>query len=208
MRLVLINTPLIPICPTRLWLVLIIACYCNGYSQKANATFYEGPTYGEIHRTVNKKHKYVGVYDFQKGAILHHNTWYKNLLIKYNTYEGLLLIKHPVAIGAPTVIVDPKKAKAFKLGEKYFIYLWEKEREEVQGYFEVLASNSKEILYKKHRKKILRKQANGLIYYEFKEAPYYLNYNGKDYVYIKKLKPLALKKIIQELKASKAVILP
>ena len=158
------------------------------WAQSSSALF-EGPTYADVHRTINERHKFLGPYEFQQGSIYFDGIWQEGIEIKYDTYQDLLLLKHPTAPGAPTVIVNSNRASQFKLGEKSFHFIHEEGLKGAQGYFELLAANSHSALLKKYRARIQRKQASGLAYYEFKQAPYYLYYENGVYSVIKKMSP-------------------
>ena len=158
------------------------------WAQSSSALF-EGPTYADVHRTINERHKFLGPYDFQQGSIYFDGIWQEGIEIKYDTYQDLLLLKHPTAPGAPTVIVNSNRASQFKLGMRSFHFIHEEGLKGAQGYFELLAANSHSALLKKHRARIQRKQASGLAYYEFKQAPYYLYYENGVYSVIKKMSP-------------------
>jgi hypothetical protein len=164
-------------------------CTQTVWSQDSSSTLFEGPTYADIHRTINERHKFLGPYEFQQGSIYFDGIWQEGIEIKYDTYQDLLLLKHPTAPGAPTVIVNSNRASQFKLGEKSFHFIHEEGLKGAQGYFELLAANSHIALLKKHRVRIQRKQASGLAYYEFKQAPYYLYYENGVYSVIKKMSP-------------------
>lgn len=164
-------------------------CTQTVWSQDSSSTLFEGPTYADIHRTINERHKFLGPYEFQQGSIYFDVIWQESIEIKYDTYQDLLLLKHPTAPGAPTVIVNSNRASQFKLGEKSFHFIHEEGLKGAQGYFELLAANSHIALLKKHRVRIQRKQASGLAYYEFKQAPYYLYYENGVYSVIKKMSP-------------------
>lgn len=164
-------------------------CTQTVWSQDSSSTLFEGPTYADIHRTINERHKFLGPYEFQQGSIYFDGIWQESIEIKYDTYQDLLLLKHPTAPGAPTVIVNSNRASQFKLGEKSFHFIHEEGLKGAHGYFELLAANSHIALLKKHRVRIQRKQAIGLAYYEFKQAPYYLYYENGVYSVIKKMSP-------------------
>lgn len=164
-------------------------CTQTVWSQDSSSTLFEGHTYADIHRTINERHKFLGPYEFQQGSIYFDGIWQESIEIKYDTYQDLLLLKHPTAPGAPTVIVNSNRASQFKLGEKSFHFIHEEGLKGAQGYFELLAANSHIALLKKHRVRIQRKQASGLAYYEFKQAPYYLYYENGVYSVIKKMSP-------------------
>lgn len=164
-------------------------CTQTVWSQDSSSTLFEGPTYADIHRTINERHKFLGPYEFRQGSIYFDGIWQESIEIKYDTYQDLLLLKHPTAPGAPTVIVNSNRASQFKLGEKSFHFIHEEGLKGAQGYFELLAANSHIALLKKHRVRIQRKQASGLAYYEFKQAPYYLYYENGVYSVIKKMSP-------------------
>ena len=159
------------------------------WGQNSSAALFEGSTYADVHRTINERHKFLGPYEFQQGCVYFDGIWQEGVAIKYDTYQDLLLLKHPTAPGAPTVIVNSNRASQFKLGEKSFHFIHEEGLKGAQGYFELLAANSHIALLKKHRARIQRKQASGLAYYEFKQAPYYLYYENGIYSVIKKMSP-------------------
>jgi hypothetical protein len=159
------------------------------WGQNSSAALFEGSTYADVHRTINERHKFLGPYEFQQGSVYFDGIWQEGVAIKYDTYQDLLLLKHPTAPGAPTVIVNSNRASQFKLGEKSFHFIHEEGLKGAQGYFELLAANSHIALLKKHRARIQRKQASGLAYYEFKQAPYYLYYENGIYSVIKKMSP-------------------
>lgn len=158
------------------------------WAQSSSALF-EGPTYADVHRTINERHKFLGPYEFQQGSIYFDGIWQEGIEIKYDTYQDLLLLKHPTAPGAPTVIVNSNRASQFKLGMRSFYFIHEEGLKGTQGYFELLAANSHSALLKKQRARIQRKQTSGLAYYEFKQAPYYLYYEKGVYSVIKKMSP-------------------
>ena len=162
-------------------------CTQTVWSQDSSSTLFEGPTYADIHRTINERHKFLGPYEFQQGSIYFDGIWQESIEIKYDTYQDLLLLKHPTAPGAPTVIVNSNRASQFKLGMRSFHFIHEEGLKGAQGYFELLAANSHSALLKKQRTRIQRKQASGLAYYEFKQAPYYLYYEKGVYSVIKKM---------------------
>ena len=174
---------LLPLCFLSLFSSLML------WGQSSSSALFEGPTYADVHRTINERHKFLGPYEFQQGSIYFDGIWQEGIEIKYDTYQDLLLLKHPTAPGAPTVIVNSNRASQFKLGMRSFHFIHEEGLKGAQGYFELLAANSHSALLKKQRARIQRKQTSGLAYYEFKQAPYYLYYEKGVYSVIKKMSP-------------------
>lgn len=172
-------------------------------AQDSDSPLFEGPTYADVHRSINEKHKYVGPYDFQAGAILYQNKWHTQLAIKYDAYEGLLLLRHPRALGAPTLVVHTDLVSEFYLQKMHFIKLTFEDNSFESGFYEVLASTPAKSLYKKHVKKIQRKQKEGLGYFEFKDKPIFIMKEGTIFKTLKRPKPLQIESIITALEATK-----
>lgn len=172
-------------------------------AQSSDSPLFEGPTYADVHRSINDKHKFIGSYDFVPAAILYEGEWQLQLAAKYDAYQQQLLLRHPRAEGAPTIVVFTALVSEFRLRNRRFVKLSSEKELFETGFFEVLSEGPTTSLYKKHLKKIGRKQRDGLVYFEFKDKPTYLLKDNGVFSVLKKPKAPYLKALIQKIEASK-----
>jgi len=172
-------------------------------AQNSDSPLFEGPTYADLHRSINEKHKFVGPYEFQPGALLYEGQWQTQLALKYDAYQGLLLLRHPRALGAPTIILNQEQISEFRLRGKRFVWLYSENEAFEAGFYEVLASSPNKTLFKKHQKKIQPKLRDGLAYFEFKDKPSYLLKEGDKFSPIKRPKTSFIQTLISAIERLK-----
>lgn len=184
-------------------LLLMGCCLLELCAQNSDSPLFEGPTYADIHRSINEKHKFVGPYDFEPAAILYQGEWHPQLAAKYDAYQQQLLLRHPRALGAPTIVVFTELVSEFRLRNRRFVKLSSENDLFETGFYEVLAQGPNKSLYKKHLKKIGRKQRDGLVYYEFKDRPSFLLKEAGVFTLLKKPKATFINALVKSIEASK-----
>ena len=69
------------------FLKLVLLGFCSLFSsltlwaQNSSAALFEGPTYADVHRTINERHKFLGPYEFQEGSIYFDGIWQEGIEI-------------------------------------------------------------------------------------------------------------------------------
>lgn len=140
-----------------------------------NSGVFDGVEYFEKHPVRNNKHKFFDSPKFQSGMLVYKLEPYFGVLLKYDAYEDALLARNTAVEGGTITLLDKHKISAFTISTHTFKNLNESTQkgEILDGFFEILYTNNQTLLFKKHRKKLVKKTENG-VYYEFKDNPWYL----------------------------------
>lgn len=159
---------------------------------KANTDIFNGLEYVEKHRMLNEKHKFFINPNFSNGAVIFNNQPYFNLNLKYDLFEGQLLLRYSDEPNIPTILLDKSKITEFSINNHQFkrLSFKTKKGEEFVDFYEVLLNSDSLKLYKRNYRRIRTKTNDRIRYYEFKEQNSYLVFFKGTYQQINKLNNL------------------
>lgn len=131
-----------------------------------NTSLFQGILYTESYRTVNDLKPFFKSTDFLYGNIWYKGQPYYNQLLKYDVFDDELLIL--LGDKGNTLRLSKKDVDSFTIQDHQFIHLKDGIDFE-SGYYEELFKNETFELYAKHKKKILERRSEKVVYYEFKD---------------------------------------
>ena len=153
-----------------------------------NTGLYLGTEYLINYRITEENYSFFESQNFLLGTVNYNRQTYFNQEIKYNIYEDEVIIKLQNNNGQTIMKLIKDKLDGFTINNHVFINIQGADEydTEVSGFFEIITKNSFFTLYKKHRKRKIKKLDKRIIYYEYKDRKnqYYLFYN-KIYINIK-----------------------
>ncbi len=151
-----------------------------------NTGLYKGIVYTEKYRTINEHTKFYFSPNFLPGSVVYDGQSYFNIEMKYDVFEGDILVRVQNRLGGTTLLLIRDKIDGFTINDLDFIKIDDKDSEEnnITGFYEVALKNSKFTFYQKHIKNRFKRKDRSTIYYEFKNATneYLLFYNNKYHV--------------------------
>ncbi len=153
----------------------------NNYSQSGYYTWYDdivgientplfnGVEYIEGYKTTRDNHKFFIDQSFYEGSVLYDGQPYYGISLKYDIYEDELIANLESEAQKSLLQLIKDKVAAFSIGSHQFVQIKDVDAESkgIVGYHETLAQNSLGILYKKHRKKRVKKEDKRILYFEF-----------------------------------------
>lgn len=156
-----------------------------------NTGLYNGIRYYEKFRIRNGKHKFLDTPEFQKGDIVYCNQPYFDIELKYDLFEGQIVIMLNKISGTSILQLYKEEIQSFQLGKRKFVYLENIEGDfstvPVSDFFEELSGTNQLVLYKKHKKVRNKYIVNKVIYSEFKtKNEYYVSFEDGFYELLKK----------------------
>lgn len=168
--------------------------YYNWFDQNVgieNTGLYNGTRYYEKFRIRNGKHKFLLTPEFQKGDVVYWNQPYFDIDMKYDLFEGQIIIMLNKISGTSILQLNKKEIQSFRLDNRKFVYLKNVEGDfstvPVSDFFEEMVHTNLLVLYKKNRKIRNKYIVNKVIYSEFKtKNEYYVSYDGGFYEILKK----------------------
>ncbi|PHS50949.1 MAG: hypothetical protein COB01_11495, partial [Lutibacter sp.] len=109
-----------------------------------------------------------------------------------NLFKDELLVKNPELNGSSVIQLDKDKVTEFIIVDYQFqkIQFTDNKNNSLSGFFEILVKTDSIIYYKKHSKKIIRKENKKIRYYEFKDNNSYYVYYNDNYFRLKKINDL------------------
>ena len=151
-----------------------------------NTNLYEGILHAEKYRTINDYKQFFKSTRFLNGEIWYKGQPYFNQSIKYDVYEDELLLKLEDKGGSNTLKLLKTNIDSFNIDKHYFVNLKpEKKLNKIQfGFYEVMFQGHSFTLYMKHRKNLIEKNDERIVYYEFIDTKkkYVLLYAGEYHV--------------------------
>ncbi|NNC71215.1 MAG: hypothetical protein HKN90_10375, partial [Flavobacteriaceae bacterium] len=151
-----------------------------------NTGIFDGIEYFEKFPVRNDKYKFFKSSDFEKGSLIYDGNPFLNIELKYDVYDGNLLIRNSEVLGSPVTQLYKEKISSFYIAKHTFVHLRvaTNKDEPLQGFFELLINDENLKLYKQHRKKMIKKTDDG-VYYEFKDDPRYILYTNESFFKLK-----------------------
>ena len=150
-----------------------------------NTDLASGTEYIELHIIRNNLHKYLESDRFVPGQIVYDGQSFKDIPMKYNIYDDLLLVNLINSGGETTIKLHKELVERFNLHGHTFINLRSPEEEqesETGGFYEILLDTPSGLLLKKHVKKILKHLDKNFTYYEFEpDDPKYVFFKDNTY---------------------------
>lgn len=154
---------------------------------------YRGIEYSEKDRMLNEKHKFFETKEYKVGQLKYDGQVYKEVPMKYNIYDDLLLVNIEEKLNNFFQLFSDKVEEFSLLGHD-FKNITSENNKNIKGFYEILNDDEVFKIYKKH---ILdRKRINDVdqFYFEFiaKDSEYIYEFKG-DYYELNQSKDLALK---------------
>jgi len=155
---------------------------------QTNSGVFKGVVYDKEFRVINDKHQFFQDSDFIIGDVVINQQSYLGLQLRYDVYHDQLVVDNFEVIGPSEMILDKNKVSAFQLGKHVFekVNALNIKGTRLSGFVEVLVSTDMLILLKKHKKKILKKTEDDIVFFEFKDLQQYFVRNDNEYYPIKK----------------------
>lgn len=137
-----------------------------------NTGLYKGIVYVEKYRTINEHTKFYHTSNFVLGSVIYDGQSYFNIKMKYDVFEGDVLIRVENRLGGTTLLLIRDKIDGFTINDHTFVKIDDKDSEanNISGFFEVALKNSNFTFYQKHIKNRFKRKDRKNIYYEFKSA--------------------------------------
>lgn len=146
---------------------------------QTNTGMFKGFAYSNTYRTINEKQQFFNLDGFVLGALRYDKQPYFKVLLQYDVYKDELLAKNTSLASEPITILLTAKVDSFRMGKHRFARIQDNIVNKADGFFELLLRKGNTSLYKKHLKKPYKKTDETILYYEFKDAYYYvLFYQG------------------------------
>lgn len=151
-----------------------------------NTDLFNGKEYLEQHVIRNQKHKFLISAEYAPGCVHYEGQPYSDVLMRYNIYDDLLLVKIQNREGEVSFELHKSKIDRFELRGHLFVKIRNEGGEkEVQGFHEILLEEPSFSLLKKHRKKQKKFLDRDYTYYEFEWAePEYVYMAEGEYVQV------------------------
>ncbi|PVW13876.1 hypothetical protein [Marixanthomonas spongiae] len=143
-----------------------------------NTGLYNGVAYIDVEKAKGEFKKFLYNNGFQSGSIDYDGQTYYNIPLKYDVFNDEVILQLTGENG--TTILQPFKEliKSFHITNRSFKKIVNKSTEnkddDLSGFYEELLKTSQLVVFKKHRKKRLKRIKEETIMYLFKpKKPYY-----------------------------------
>ena len=140
-----------------------------------NINLYNGLNYIEKYKTKNGNHKFFNSENtLPNSVIVYEGQPYYNVKIKYDSFEDQVLV-----ISSKVIQLIPEHVSSFTIGKNRFVYIDTVNHDTrfIPGFYEIISETPSYTLYKKHRKKIIKRIEQNTRYFEFfDDNQYYVNY--------------------------------
>ncbi|MGX1929963.1 hypothetical protein [Flagellimonas sp. 2504JD4-2] len=137
-----------------------------------NTPLVDGIEYEEEHRVLNEKTKFFKSSDFLNGNVTYKNQSYLGLQLKYDLYEGNVLVRLPNRIGGTTLMLIKDEIQDFTIDGHAFSAIEGKDEEGVDfsGFYEKLFTGTYLELHARYKKDALERRDKKNLYYEFNDG--------------------------------------
>lgn len=139
-----------------------------------NSDLYNGISYNEYHRVDRNQNKFLFKSGMQPGEVIYENQTYHNVLVNYNIYDDLLLVKLKSNSGTHTFQLIKEKVQGFKTDNFQFVHITPNSRNNniQSGFYEILLSGTMGHikLLKKSRLKENRNLTKNVTVYYYSEG--------------------------------------
>lgn len=140
-----------------------------------NVNLYNGLNYIEKYKTKNGNHKFFNSENtLPNSLIIYEGQPYYNVKIKYDSFEDQVLV-----VSNNVVQLTREHVSSFTINENRFVYLDTASQDTrfIPGFYEILTETPSYTLYKKHRKKPIKRIDQNTNYFEFfDDNQYYVHY--------------------------------
>lgn len=161
--------------------------YYNDYDKIVgieNTGLYQGVIYEEKYRTINSYTQFFRENKFLNGSVNYNGQHFYNLKLKFDVYEGNLLLRLKNSVGGGTLRLIKKYVESFTIDGHHFVKL---EKEEINnnltsyGFYEDAYNGPYFDFYVKPIKKSFERTNRNAVYFEFKDGKneYVLKYNNE-----------------------------
>jgi len=153
----------------------------DNYVNKENTNLFYGKEYIEQHAIINNKHKFFKTSNFLNGSVVYSNQIYHDIVLKYNVFEDLLVVKISKQGGDATFELFKNRIQSFIIDGHNFINVQPDNNSVPAGFYEVLREDTSLKLLKNHRKQIEKIFTKDFTYFEFEpeQALYAVSISGK-----------------------------
>lgn len=138
-----------------------------------NTGLYTGKLWNLQYRTINEKTPYFDSPRFEEGSVTYRGQDYNGLLLKYDVFEDVVLLKLASSVGGATMEFISDWLTRFTINGHRFINLKANGNSELghSGFYEVLYEGKSISVFTKYSKQIHQRKDRSSIYYEFGSGP-------------------------------------
>ena len=155
---------------------------------KSNTGLFKGTEYFERFKSINERHQYFSTDNFSLGSVVFDGQSYFNIPLKYDVFDGKLLIQDLNTLNAPIIELEKNEISEFTIDNHKFINILtnkndkNNDKNKVTGFFEILYEVDSLKLYKKYEKEIIRNTDEKVISYQFKDRfSHVVSYKNANY---------------------------
>lgn len=141
----------------------------------------------------NERHRYYKASEFVLGSVNYNGQQYLNRPFRYDLYEDKLMCMLKTSTTEQEVVLLKEKIESFQIGVSVFENLNFKTADgsKMEGFYQLLSANKNVKVYKKHKKKVLKRLDAQTTYFEFfEERPEYFLKARDTFYKLKNLKSL------------------
>lgn len=153
----------------------------DSITPNSNKTISNGYEYIEKYRVINDKHPYFKSPNFKLSTLTYKDQPFFNVNLKFNLYEQELIIVSPQKENRKILVLDNNLVNDFKIEDHCFekIDFKSSNKRNDNIFYEVIVSKKDVKLYKRHSKKMKKKNNENTVFYEFFNSnSYYLFKNN------------------------------
>ena len=134
-----------------------------------NTPLFNGVEYIEGYKTTRENHKFFINQSFYQGAVHYNGQTYYDISLKYDIYEDELIANLESTAQKSLLQLIKSKVHSFTIEQHSFVNIINTDASKlgIIGFHETLVKNELGTLYKKHRKKRIKKEDKRILYFEF-----------------------------------------
>ncbi|MGB5818175.1 MAG: hypothetical protein WBG90_01730 [Saonia sp.] len=155
-----------------------------------NSGLFAAVAYVEEYKVINENHRFFNSPNFNIGSIWYDGQPYIGIQMKYDLYGDEVLVNHKNNPGIPALKMIKSKIDSFRIDNRKFVKVKSIKTNSyaTSGFHEILMDNSNFTLFKKHKKKEIKRLDRKSVYYEFKDDSEYAIVHKGTYSVIRKKK--------------------
>ncbi|MCH9659315.1 MAG: hypothetical protein K0U54_00230 [Bacteroidetes bacterium] len=183
-------------------IVIVLFCILHAHSQTSslekeyhiwfdaqvgieNTSLFNGAEYIEGYKTTRNQHKFFIDQTLYSGEVSYDGQVYYNINLKFDIYEDELIASLENKNKKTLLQLIKNKVDYFIIKDHHFIRIDNPEAiaKDVDGFHEIVAKYDLGILYKKHKKRRVKKEDKRIVYFEFYDtkSEFVFRYNDDYY---------------------------
>ena len=143
----------------------------------------------------NDRHRYYKTPEFVLGNVNYNGQQYLSRSLRYDLHDDKLICIIKTSTTEHEVVLLKEKIESFQIGTFYFENINHNSAEglKMEGFYQLLSANNNFKVYKKHKKKAIKRLDTQTTYFEFfEERPEYFLKTGNVFYKLKNLKSLKM----------------